>query len=339
MPAFLARRLGFGLFQLVVVVVAVFVLLRALPADPALHLVGTEATHAELETARHQIGVDRPVTSQLATFAGDLVHGDLGTSWLSPAPISHQIAVALPVSLQLVVLSILLALVVVVPLGLFAAQKPDRRLSKIVRGYSLAAGSIPDFWLGLMLIYVGYYLLKIFPSPLGLQDSFAFPPAPHTNFILVDALIDGQPAVFVDVLHHLALPVITFALALSGPFLKMVRESAISTTQSEFMLYARAIALPRSAQRRILLRNSLTPLFTLVGVYFGALLGGSVIIETIYSLNGMGVYTLRSVQQLDFPAVQSSVLVLTALSLAVYLLMDVLYRVIDPRVELGGGRR
>lgn len=338
MPAFLARRLVFGLLQLVVVVVVVFVLLRALPADPALHIVGTQASKLELENARHQIGVDRPLLSQLGTFAKHLAHADLGTSWQAPVSISHQISVALPVSLQLVVLALLLSLAVVIPLGLFAARRPEKRLSKVARSYSLAAGSVPDFWLGLMLIYVGYYILKIFPSPLGLQDSFSLPPAPHTNFILIDALVAGQWATFFDVLNHFALPVITFALALSGPFLKMVRESAISTTRSEFMLYAQAIALPRSTQRRYLLRNSLTPVFTLIGVYFGALLGGSVIIETIFSLNGMGVYTLRSVQQLDFPAVQSSVLVLTALSLGVYLLMDILYRVIDPRVELGGAR-
>jgi peptide/nickel transport system permease protein len=232
----------------------------------------------------------------------------------------------------------LLSLVIVIPLGLFAAQRPDKRISKIARGWSLAAGSMPDFWLGLILIYVGFYRLQIFPSPLGLVDPFALPPKPHTNFILIDAVIDRQWGTFWDVVRHLALPVITFALALSGPFLKMVRESAINTTRSEFMLYARAVALPRSTQRGYLLRNSLTPLLTLVGVYFGALLGGSVVIETIFSLNGMGVYTLKSVQQLDFPAVQSCVLVLTTLSLAVYLLMDILYRVIDPRVELGGRR-
>jgi ABC-type dipeptide/oligopeptide/nickel transport system permease component len=273
----------------------------------------------------------------LADFADRVVHGNLGTSWVfGSTPIGRQIADALPVSLQLVVMALALTLLIVIPLGLFCALRPTSRVSKVARVYSLAAGSFPDFWLGLMFIYLGWYVLRVFPSPLGILSAFALPPPTHTHFILIDALIAGQWGTFWDALKHYLLPVLTFSFVLSGPFLKMVRESALATANADFMLYARAIGLPRTAQWRYLLRNSLAPVLTLVGVYFAALLGGSVVIETVFTLPGIGVFSLRAVESLDFPSVEAAVLVITGLSLLVYMVMDILHRLVDPRVGSGG---
>ena len=336
---FIATRLAIGLLQLVVVVVTVFVLLRALPANPIYSQIGTQVSHAQYEREAALLGLNQSIPTQLWHFLDNIFHGSLGTSWqFGATSVATQIGNALPVSLQLVVLALGLTLVIVLPLGLFCALRPTSRISTVARVYSLAAGSLPDFWLGLVFVYVGWYLLKIFPSPLGLLSSFRAPPPTTTHFILIDALIGGQWATFWDALTHYALPVLTFSLVLSGPVLKMVRESALKTANGDFMLYARAIGLPRSTQRRYLLRNSLAPVLTLIGVYFATLLGGSVVIETVFALPGVGVFSLRSVEALDFPSIEAVVLVVTALSLLVYLVMDVLYRVIDPRVA-GGHRR
>jgi ABC-type dipeptide/oligopeptide/nickel transport system permease component len=333
---FVSYRLAIGLLQLIVVVVTVFVLLRALPANPVYSLLGPGSTHAEYARESALLGLNKPVTTQLWNFVDGVLHGNLGRSWqFGATSIGSQIADALPVSLQLVVLALVLTLLVVIPLGLFSALRPTSRISAAARIYSLAAGSFPDFWLGLMFIFVGWYSLRIFPSPLGLLNSFATPPPTHTHFILIDAVIAGDWGTFGDALGHYALPVLTVAFVLSGPFLKMIRESALATASADFMLYARAVGLPRSAQWRFLLRNSLAPVLTLVGVYFAALLGGSVVIETVFSLPGIGVFSLRSVEALDFPSVESAVLVITGLSLLVYLVMDILHRLVDPRVGLG----
>jgi ABC-type dipeptide/oligopeptide/nickel transport system permease component len=333
---FVVRRLAVGLLQLVFVVVTVFVLLRVLPADPVYSTLGPGATHAQYARESATLGLNQPITTQLWHYVDGVLHGDLGTSWqFGATPIGQQIGDAIPVSLQLVVLALLLTLAVVIPLGLFSALRPNSRVSNIARIYSLAAGSFPDFWLGLMFIYLGWYVLKLFPSPLGVLNSFATPPPIHTHFVLIDALIAGQWSTFLDALDHYALPVLTLSFVLSGPFLKMVRESALATVNADFMLYARATGLPRKVQRRFLLRNSLAPVLTLIGVSFAALLGGSVVIETVFSLPGIGVFSLRSVEALDYPSVEAAVLVITSLSLLVYLLMDILYRVVDPRVGLG----
>ena len=337
---FVVLRVAAGVAQLVAAVVVVFVLLRLLPADPARTYAGTDnPTALEVDATRRRLGLDAPIATQLWRFLGRLAHGDLGTSWNASSPVSGQIKTALPVTLQVIVLAFVLTLLVCIPLGLAAALRPGTRTDAVVRGYSLFAGSQPEFWWGLFAIFIGWYKLRWFPSPLGILSLSSVPPPAKTNFILIDALLDGNGSVFWDALKHLALPVLTVAFALSGPFLKLIRESALAVTNSEFMIYARATGVGRWAVRRLLLRNSLTPVITLVGLTFAGSLGGSVIIETVFSLDGIGRYVLVSTQRLDFPAIQGVVVVLTAIALATYGIIDVLYAVIDPRIKYGRTQR
>lgn len=329
-----------GVLQSLAAIIVVFVLLRLLPADPANSYAGVgNPNPAELAATRHRLGLDASIATQLWRFLGHLAHGDLGKSWNAASPVSGQIENALPVTLQVVVLAFVLTLLISVALGLAAALRPGTRTDSAVRGYSLFAGSQPEFWWGLLAIFVGWYKLGWFPSPLGILSLSSIAPPTVTHFVLIDALLDGDPSVFVDALEHLALPVLTVTFALSGPFLKLIRESALGVSNSEFMIYARATGASRWALRRLLLRNSLTPVITLVGLTFAASLGGSVIIETVFSLDGIGRYILVSTQQLDYPAIQGAVVVLTAIALGTYVLIDVLYAVIDPRIRYGSSNR
>lgn len=334
LPRFMVKRAGTALLQGLAAVVLVFLVLRLLPADPATQFAGSSSpSPTELAATRHRLGLDESTLAQLGHFLSGLAHGDLGTSWATSTPVADQIVDAFPVTIQVVIASFVLTLLIAVPLGLAAALRPGSRTDTVVRVYSLFAGSQPEFWWGLLFVFVGWYKLGLFPSPLGVLSLAQSPPEVVTHFVLLDALLAGDRAAFSDALQHLALPVLTLSFALTGPFLKLVRESAGKVTESEFMVFARATGLPRGLLLRALLRNSLTPVITLVGIFFASALGGSVIIETVFSLDGIGRYTLTSTQALDFPALQGAVVVLTTCSLAVYVLVDVLYAVVDPRVR------
>lgn len=337
MLRFTLGRLGAGTIQWAVAVTCIFVMLRLLPANPALQFMGTPdaASPAAIAAEERILGIDRPLPEQVLSFLSGAVRGDFGVSWGSREPVVQEIANALPVTLQLIVLAFAVSLAISIPIGLLAAGQPGTRFDSVVRGYSLFAGSQPEFFWGLLFIYVGWFLLHIFPAPLGQVSIAATPPAPQTHFILIDTLLAGDLDTFSNAAAHYVLPVLTMAFALSGPFVKQVRENALAVSNSEFMLYARAIGLPPRTLWSYVLRNALAPILTLVGLFFAAALGGSAIIESVFSLPGVGVYALQRTLGVDFPAVQGAVALMTAFSLLVYVAMDVLYAVIDPRVRYG----
>lgn len=337
MLRFTLVRFGAGLVQWTVAVTGVFILLRLLPANPALQFMGTPdaASPAAIAAEERILGIDRPLPDQVLSFLAGAAHGDFGVSWGSRTPVVDEIANALPVTIQLIVLAFLVALAISIPVGLIAAGRPGSRFDSAVRGYSLFAGSQPEFFWGLLFIYVGWFLLHAFPAPLGQVSISANPPAPHTHFILIDTLLVGDFDTFGNAAAHYVLPVLTMAFALSGPFVKQVRENALAVSNSEFMLYARAIGLPPRTLWSYMLKNALAPVLTLVGLFFAAALGGSAIIESVFSLPGVGVYTLQRTLGVDFPAVQGAVVLMTGFSLLVYVVMDILYAVVDPRVRYG----
>lgn len=328
------RRLGFSLLQLFSAAVGIFVLLRLLPTDPAATLVGVNPSQAALDQARRTLGVDKPVLSQLGSFLGDLGHGSLGRSWKTGTPVVSDIVDKFPITLQVVVPAFLVAILIGVPIGLYVATRPGGRIDSTLTGYSLFAGAQPEFWWGLMFVYLFYYIVPIFPAPLGILAPTASPPDPITHFIVVDSLLRGDVASFSSAVAHLALPVFTLAFVLSGPIIKMTRESAAEVYGSEFVLYARACGLPQSTIRRRTLSVSVAPVITLVGILFGFMLGGAVLVETVFSLDGLGRYALDSTLALDYPAVQGAVIVLTTAALLIYLGMDLLHAYLDPRATL-----
>ena len=336
--AHVARRLAVGFIQWVAIISGVFLLLRILPANPGKQQLGVlNPSPAAIAATNAKFGLNRPLPEQLGSYLNQLAHGNLGTSWSDQSSILADLKATVPVTLQLIVLAFAVTLLVCVPLGLAAASHPGSRLDTTVRTYSLFAGSQPAIWWGLMFIYVFWYTARWAPSPSGLLTITATPPPVVTHFILVDALLAGQWATFGQVSAHLVLPVLALAFTtIFGPVIKMVREGALAVSNSEFMLYARATGASRRRMRSYLLRNSLAPVVTLVGLYFAAALGGSVIIETIFTLPGVGAFTLDRDRILDYPAVEGAVLVLVAFSLLVFIAMDVVNAILDPRVKVGG---
>lgn len=333
------KRLAVGLVQLFGLTVAVFFIIRLLPADPVSRLVGLNASPEAYAQAERQLGLHEPMLKQLALYLGflpdekpGLLQGTLGTSWVTGTPVLREIGTFLPVTLELITLAFLLAFIVAVPVGMLSALKPGGKADRGVFVYSLFAGSQPEFWWGLLFVYVFFFHLGIAPAPLGRLSPMTMPPPGVTGFILIDTLIAGQPAKFVEALHHLMMPVITLAFILSGPIIKMVRQNMLRALQSDFVLYANAIGLSKGRVARYALRAAMAPSITLIGILYGFMLSGAVLIETVFSLGGIGQYAIRAVLAFDYPAIQGVVLVITAISLLVYLLLDLIHAAIDPRI-------
>jgi len=336
---YVLRRLSLGIVQLVGLTIAVFFLIRLLPADPVSRLVGLNASKEAYAQAQSQLGLDRPVMTQLSIYLGfqpdispGLLQGSLGTSWVTGSQVTAEIGVYLPVTIELVTLGFLLAFVVAVPVGMLSALRPGGKTDKGVFIYSLFAGSQPEFWWGLLFVYVFFFQLHIAPAPLGRLSPISTLPPAITGSILIDTLLAGKPKLFLEAAHHLMLPVLNLAFVLSGPIIKMVRQNMLRALQSDFVLYANSIGLPRRIVARYALRAAMAPSMTLMGILYGFMLSGAVLVETVFSLGGIGQYAIRSVLAFDYPAIQAVVLVITAISLGVYLVLDLLHAAIDPRI-------
>lgn len=339
MLSFIARRLATSLVQLLGLALVVFFAIRMLPADPVARLVGQNASPEAYASSKHALGLDRPVLVQLGDYLGvipgahGLLEGDLGRSWVSGDPVASDIGRTLPVTIELITISFVLAFFISVPLGMLCALRPGGIADRLTFSYSLFAGSQPEFWWGLLFIFVFFAVLGWAPPPLGRLDPMLSPPHAVTGFITVDSLLAGNMITLRDGVHHLMLPVLTKVFVLSGPIVKMVRQNMVRVLGSDYVLYAQASGLSPSRIATIALKNALVPALTLLGVLYGYILGGAVLIETVFSLGGIGQYAVRSVLAFDYPAIQAVVLVIAAISLFVYLALDVVHAMLDPRLH------
>jgi len=329
---FIAKRLLVAMFQLVGLVLVVFFAIRMLPADPVARLVGLNSSREAYLASQHALGLDQPILEQLKNYAIGVAQSDFSQSWVSSAPVMQDIRNVLPITIELITISFVLAFVIAVPLGMLCALRPGGIADTATFTYSLFAGSQPEFWWGLLFIYIFFATLGWAPAPLGRLDPMSTAPASVTGFITVDSLLAWNMTAFRDGVHHLMLPVATKVFVLSGPIIKMVRQNMVRVLGADYVLYARASGLPPWRVALVALKNALVPALTLLGVLYGYILGGAVLIETVFSLGGIGQYAVRSVLAFDYPAIQAVVLVIAAISLFVYLALDVIHAWIDPRL-------
>ena len=336
---FILRRLVIFVLQLAGITASVFVVIRLLPSDPVAQLVGMNASREAYEQSKHALGLDRPMWQQFLGFVGldgahnGLLQGNLGTSWVTSAPVGREILDSLPVTLEIVTYALLLAFAVALPLGLASARKPGGIADRASLVWGLFAGAQPDYWWGLLFVFVFFYLLNIAPPPMGRFDPLMTAPPTITGFITVDSLLAGDLGAFWIAVQYLTLPILTLAFVVSGAIIKMVRTNTMRALQSDYMLYARASGLPERMVARYALRAALTPAVTLVGIFYGVLLSSAVTVEIVFSLNGIGQYAVRSVLAFDYPAIQGTVLVVAMVSLLIYLLLDIAHAYLDPRIR------
>lgn len=334
---YIGRRLLFVVPQVIGISLVTFVIVRLLPSNPAFALAGPAASEESIKQIEQRLGLDEPILTQYWLYLKNLLHGDLGNSFVSGRPVVDDIADRLPATLELLILGLLLAFVIGVPLGILGALGGGKGISaRFTTGYGLLAGAIPDFWFGLILIFIFYTELAIAPAPLGQIGTEVVAPPDVTGVVTIDSLIAGDTAAFSNAAGHLVLPLITIVFVYMAPIVKYTRSSIEDVYfQSEFIEQYRANGLSQRAVVGRALRNGLPPVITIVGVLFGFLLGGLVLVEQVFSWGGFGQYAVQAITNADFSAIQGVVIVAAIFNLLVYLVVDLLYFFVDPRLRSG----
>ncbi|MPZ26441.1 MAG: ABC transporter permease subunit [Micromonosporaceae bacterium] len=331
---FVARRLLLLVPVLLGVVVVTFLLVRVLPGDPIRTILGPNATEADAAAARARYGLDQPLWRQFVDYLRGLGTGDLGRSIQSGGSVTSELALRVGPTLELVVLALAVALVVATVLGIWSARRAHRIGDHSIRVLALAGNSLPDFWLGLVLILVGYSVLGWFPAPSGRVDPDTHL-TPVTGADLLDAVLTGNGPAFGSALGYLALPVATLSIVIVAPLLRSVRASALEVLRSEAYTAAAAHGLPdRLLRRGYLVRAALSRLPALAALVFGFGIGSTVLVEYVFSWQGFGQWALRGLLFRDYPVVQASVLVIAAGYVLVFLVADVVHAMLDPRVRI-----
>lgn len=310
---FVVRRLLITIPVLAVLSLFVFMLIHLVPGDPVRTMLGFRATPENVAVIRNDLGLDRPLLAQYGSWFADLVRGDLGQDYVSGASMSSLLSTALPVTIELTVLSMALATAVGITLGVLAASR-GAGWRRATEGFVIAGISIPDFWLGIMLVLLFAGTLKWLP-PSGYER-----------------LSED----FVGNLRYMVLPVLTLAVGEAAYIARTTRSAVEEALDKPFIGYLRAKGLTeRDVVFRHALRNAGVPIATVIGIQFGVLLGGSIVIEYAFGLPGVGKLTVIAISQRNYTVVQGGVLVLAAMFILVNLLVDLLVGVIDPRVADG----
>jgi peptide/nickel transport system permease protein len=334
---FVGRRLLLLGPMLVGITLLTFLLSHAVPADPVTASLGEQAAADPQVVAafRHEWGLDRSLPEQYAIYLWNLLHGNFGVSISTRQPVWLDLRQRFPATIELAVVAMGLSVLIGIPLGILSAVRRDSVIDQVTRVFSLVGTSVPLFWLGLVALVVFYARLGWAPPPGRLSAALASPPM-VTGFLLVDALLAGQPVVALDALRHLALPAVVLSTYNLGILARLMRGSTLDVLGEDYIRTARAKGLAeRVVTLRHAARNALIPVVTLIGLSFGRLLSGAVIIESVFAWPGLGLYAFRTATSLDFPAIMGVGIVVASVYVVANLLVDVAYALIDPRIQVG----
>jgi peptide/nickel transport system permease protein len=331
----IARRVLGALPNLLGIIAITFLLTRALPGDPAAFYAGPAGTQEAVEEVREKLGLNRSLPEQFWIYVKDLGSGNLGQSLSTGQAVIQELRMRLPASLELVFLALALAISIAIPLGVMAARHPNSWIDHLCRLVTTAGVSLPTFFTGLLLTYVFYFLLGWAPSPIGRLDPFLTPPSAITGIYTIDSLLHGDIVLFRACAAQLCLPVLTLTVFVLAPLARMTRGSMMAVLSADFVRTARASGLASpTILVRYALRNALLPVVTTVGMVFSFLLGMSVIVEKVFAWPGVGSFALDALVASDYAPVQGFVLTMALLYTLLNLGIDILYVVIDPRVQL-----
>lgn len=332
MIRFLLRRLIGLLLVLLGVSAITFALTLVVPVDPAATALGPNAREAQIEAYRKQVGLDRPPLERYTRYLGRLLQGDLGVSIRTRRPVAADLGDYLPATLELALAAMLVATLLGVSLGMVAAVQRNSWLDGLARTFALVGGSLPIFFLGLLLLAVFYRELRWLPGT-GRLDATLNPPPTITGMYTVDSLLAGELSTFQNALAHLLLPALTLGYFSAAVMLRMTRSSLLEVLGQDFIRTARAKGLrDRVVLLRHAVKNALGPVLTTAGLTFGSLLSGAVLTETIFAWPGLGRYATASATSLDFPAVMGVTLVAAIVYPLINTLVDLGYVALDPRI-------
>lgn len=326
------------LLQLVPVLLGVslivFVMMALTPGDPVEIMIGDQNVTEEQEAAmRRDLGLDQPIYARFGVFLSNAIQGDFGESFYHRRPVTEVIVERLPATIELTLVALLIALMTSIPLGVIAAIKKNSWVDRTATVFSLLGVSLPGFWFGILLLMIFAVHLNLLPV-FG-RISYSSQVEPITHFLLIDTLLRGQLAAFGDALKHILLPAITLGLPMTAILTRVTRTSMLEVLRQDYITFAEAKGLSR---RKIMLRhalkNALIPTVSVAAIETGSLLGGNMIVETVFGWPGLGRLVVESIFVRNYPLVQAAVLFYAVTYVMLNFMADVLYTKLNPRVKL-----
>ncbi|MBE3591002.1 MAG: ABC transporter permease [Firmicutes bacterium] len=334
MTQYVVRRLLLLVPTLLGILFVVFLALHLIPGDPATALLGQHATPQSIAAIRERLGLDKPLPVQFLYYLDAVAHLDFGDSIVTRTPVLVELGERLPVTVTLTVLSMFVAVVAGMTLGIAAAVRRASLVDYLGMSVALLGVSMPIFWLALLMIdYLAVQLHWFEPTGIAsVQYLNAVPKV--TNFFLIDSLLAGNTSAFWNGLWHMVMPSLALATIPMALIARITRSSMLEVLGNDYVRTAYAKGLPgRIVVWRHALKNALLPVITVIGLQFGSLLSGAVITESVFALPGLGRYIVTAIYNRDYPAVQGAVIVFAFLFVILNLLVDLLYTVVDPRIR------
>jgi len=333
MWAYLVRRALLSGLAIFGVLVIVFFLSHIIPGDPVAAILGPQAPHDLIEDIRRRWGLDRPVHEQFVRFVGRLVRGDLGTSIATHRPVVQDLREFFPATIELATAAILVGVAAGLSVGITSAVAHGRWIDHVVRFFSLIGLSMPVFWLGLILLFIFYSRLGILPGP-GQLDIFLSRPPAVTGLITIDALIARDFSALRNALSHMILPAVVLGSHALVGIARITRASMLEVLGQDYIKVARAKGL---AERTVILRhalkNAFLPIITVIGIYYGGLLEGAVLTETVFGWPGVGRYATSAILSQDFAAIMGATLLIALVFSLANLAVDLAYGILNPKIR------
>jgi len=317
------------------VAIIVFLFMRLTPGDPVDIMMGQggAVSIGEMEQLRAEFHLDQPLYVQLWLFLKDAVRGDLGYSYVQKLPVTHLLAERLPATIELASAALLVSLAIALPVGILSAARQNSFFDRFSMAGSLLGISMPGFWLGIVLILI--FAVRLNWLPVQGRVGFEARLTPVTGFFVLDSLLTGNRLALISSLKHLALPALTLGAPVAAVVARVIRSSMLETLRSDYVTLARSKGAPEwSVIFKHALRNALIPTVTVVGLQVGVLLGGNMIVETVFSWPGLGRMVVNAIFDRDFPLVQGSVMMYAFTFVIANLLVDVLYTYLNPKISL-----
>jgi len=331
---FLIKRFGSLAIALFVISLVTFIIVR-IAGTPVYLMVGDEFTTEMVDSANSRLGLDKPIYIQYALYLNGIIHGNLGVSRFTFNPVTVDIANRLPATIELATFAIIMMILWGVPAGVIAALREGKPIDKAILIVPKFGVSVTQFWLGLLLIYFFYYKWGLFPEPSGRLPFTAIIPPQVTGFYTIDSLIAGDTATFLMAVRRLVLPAFTLAFTISPGTLLVTRATLRNILKTDYVRTARAFGLPKKTlYLKSLLKNAFPPILTVLAVAYGSFIGGTILVEVIFSWPGIGRYAVDALQRSDFEPIVGLVLLSSVAYAIIYLFADIISAMIDPRYRL-----
>lgn len=315
--------------------IAVFFLVRLIPGDPARQAAGPDASEETYLQIREEMGFGGSIITQLGDYVSGLLRLDLGDSLLTGRPVFGEVMQRLPGTIELALIAFVALVATCLLLSFVVLLWPTSMLGRLIKGYAQLAGAVPEFVTGVAGIFVFYATFHLIPAPNGRVGPGLLEPDPITHLPLLDAIIGGEAAVAVSMINRLVLPIAVLVVSIAPLLLKQLLSALRDSSEAAPTLFRVATGAPRRVVYLSVYRRALPPTVALMGSVFGTLLGGAVILESLFALGGLGTYAVTAVDGTDLVALQGCLVVVAAISMIVFLLVDLTNMSLDPRRRPG----